>query len=181
MSNEVQETVADIVSEMRRLNPEIFLVSKWCRAPMPNKMRSYADRIEAAAKRGDDVWRAAFAKVTFVVSRQHAKRNLGEQWSMAVAEIMSVCRFPDGALDEYERAFAENARLRAALKPVLEVYPSYEDGTPIQLCDGEVSTDSEYGVSVNGKPIDDHTLAGCLAAVREAQCIYDGSKESEVK
>lgn len=76
--------------------------------------------IVAAAKRVDDAWRAAFAKVTSVVSRQHAKRNLGEQGRRAVDEIMSACRFADGALDEYERAFAENARLRAALKPVLE-------------------------------------------------------------
>lgn len=72
-------------------------------------------------------------------------------------------------------------RYRKALFPVLLVDPSYEDGTPIQLCDGEVCTDSDYGVSVNGKPIDDHTLAGCLAAVREAQRIYNGSGESEVK
>lgn len=75
----------------------------------------------------------------------------------------------------------ENACLLAALKPVLEVALSYEDGELINRDDGEVCTDSEYAVSVNGKPIDDHTLAGCLAAVREAQGIYDGSKESEVK
>ena len=122
MSREASETVADIVSEMRRMNPETFIISKsgLCFDVNPNKMRLYADRIEAAAKRGDDVWRAAFAKITSVVSRQHAKRNLGEQGSRAVAEIMSACRFADGALDEYERAFAENTRLRAALKPVLE-------------------------------------------------------------
>lgn len=106
MKNVNHETISDIVAWIRR----------------HSSVYGYdlADRIEAAAKRGDDVWRAAFAKVTFVVSRQHAKRNLGEQGSRAVAEIMSVCRFPDGALDEYERAFAENAHLRAALKPVLE-------------------------------------------------------------
>lgn len=124
------ETVADIVAEIRRLNPETFLVSKQFRAPMPNKMRSYADRFEEAHK----------------------------------------C--------EVARLLDDNARLMAALKPVLEIYSSYEDGTPIQLCDGEVSTDSEYGVSVNGKPIDDHTLADCLAAVREAQRIYDNCEKA---
>ena len=46
-----QETVADIVAEIRMLNPEKFLVSKWCCEPLPNRMRSYADRIEAALKR----------------------------------------------------------------------------------------------------------------------------------
>ena len=51
MSNERHETVADIVAEMRQLNPETFLVSKWFCEPLPNRMRSYADRIEAAYKR----------------------------------------------------------------------------------------------------------------------------------
>lgn len=78
----------------------------------------------------------------------------------------------------FEREF-ENARLRAALKPALEVALSYEDGELINRDDGEVCTDSEYAVSVNGKPIDDHTLAGCLAAVREAQWIYNGIDESK--
>lgn len=75
----------------------------------------------------------------------------------------------------------ENARLRAALKPVLEVTLSYESGELINWNDGEVCTDSEYAVSVNCKPIDDHTLAGCLAAVRESQRIYKGVEECEVK
>ena len=51
MSEERQETVAYIVAEMRRTNPETFLFSKWCCEQLPNRMRSYADRIEAAAKR----------------------------------------------------------------------------------------------------------------------------------
>ena len=51
MSNGKHETVADIVAEIRMLNPETFLVSKWCCEPLPNRMRSYADRIEAAYKR----------------------------------------------------------------------------------------------------------------------------------
>lgn len=46
-----QETVADIVAEIRRLNPETFISSKWYFGPLPNRMRSYADRIEAAANR----------------------------------------------------------------------------------------------------------------------------------
>lgn len=112
----------------------------------------------SAAKRGDDLWRAAFAKVTSVVSRQHAKRNLGEQGSRAVAEIMSACRFADGALDEYERAFAENARLRAALKPVLEVDCQLDD-----------------------YPTKEAYMAALDNAINEAQRTYNGSGESEVK
>ena len=45
-----QETISDIVAEMRRLNPERFLSTPWYCEPLPNRMRSYADRIEAAAK-----------------------------------------------------------------------------------------------------------------------------------
>ena len=118
MSEERQETVADIVAAMRdesHAGDASFL--EW----VGSKMRSYADRIEAAEKREDSMWRAAFAKIEAVVTLQHAKRNLGEQARRAIAEIMSACRFPDGALDEYERTFEENARLRAALKPVLDI------------------------------------------------------------
>lgn len=118
MSEERQETVADIVAAMRdesHAGDASFL--EW----VGSKMRSYADRIEAAEKREDSMWRAAFAKIEAVVTLQHAKRNLGEQARRAVAEIMSACRFPDGALDEYERAFEENARLRAAQKPVQDI------------------------------------------------------------
>ena len=81
----------------------------------------------------------------------------------------------------YAELREENARLRAALKPMLEVSLLYEDGKEINSGDGEVCTDSEYAVSVNGKPIDDHTLAGCLEAVRYAQRIYDEGWKSEVK
>lgn len=105
MSNVNQETIADIVAWIRR-HASVYGYD-------------LADRIEAAANRGDDVWRAAFAKVTSVVSRQHAKRNLGEQGSRAVAEIMSACRFADGALDEYERAFAAAPELYEALAALL--------------------------------------------------------------
>ena len=119
MSNENQETIEDIVADIRAQNqglPE----DSYALSPQVCDLLSLADRIEAAEKRADDQWRAAFAKIESVVTLQCAKRNLGDKGKRAVAEIMSACRFPDGALDEYERAFAENARLRAALKTVLE-------------------------------------------------------------
>lgn len=100
-------------------------------------------------------------------------------------ETQDILRIIEAAYGRHEVELRglkrENTRLLAALKPVLEVALSYEDGEPIRLDDGEVCTDSEYAVSVNGRPIDDHTLAGCLAAVREAQHVYDESKENEVK
>lgn len=147
MSNEKHETIADIVAQIRA-------VAYIQTAESPSSVLQLADRIEAAAKRGDDVWRAAFAKVTSVVSRQHAKRNLGEQGSRAVAEIMSACRFADGALDEYERAFAENTRLRAALKPVLEVDCQLDD-----------------------YPTKEAYMAALDNAINEAKRIYNGSGE----
>ena len=119
MSDVNNETIADIVADIRAQNqglPE----DSYALSPLVCDLLSFADRIEAAEKRADDQWRAAFAKIEAVVTLQYAKRNLGDKGKKAVAEIMSACRFPDGALDEYERAFAENARLRAALKTVLE-------------------------------------------------------------
>ena len=111
MSNKNQETIADIVAWLRRpIEGENAYLTLW--------REEIAYRIEAAEKRADDQWRAAFAKIESVVTLQYAKRNLGDNGKIAVAEIMSACRFPDGALDEYERAFAENARLRAALEVV---------------------------------------------------------------
>lgn len=123
-TDSTQETVMDVVAEMRK---EAVDRSADASCTMECAiLRHYSDRIEAAAKRGD------------------------------------------------------NPR-RAALKPVLEVALSYEDGEPINRDDVEVCTDSEHAVSVNGKPIDDHTLAECLEAVREAQRIYNGGGESDVK
>ena len=126
MSDVNKETIADIVTEMRHVchNPTLGIktnreesIEKF----LKDMLLEYVCRIEAAYKRSDDQWRAAFAKIEEVVTLQYAKRNIGDKGKKAVAEIMSACRFPDGALDEYERAFAENARLRAALKPVLEL------------------------------------------------------------
>ena len=84
-----QETISDIVAEIRRENPEVFLASPWCYQPMPNKMRSYADRIEAAAKSIEadrDNWRrqaldedaranAATIKESLTVGNASAMRN----------------------------------------------------------------------------------------------------------
>lgn len=69
MSEERPETVADIVAEIRRLNPETFLVSKWCCEPLPNRMRSYADRIEAAMEQEH----AARAQTVGTVDRADAE------------------------------------------------------------------------------------------------------------
>ena len=87
-----QETISDIVAEMRRLNPEKFLSTPWYCEPLPNRMRSYADRIEEAAKR---------------------EREARDE--MARSDIDSVCA-KYGRLVKKLRS--ENERLLSALKPV---------------------------------------------------------------
>ena len=156
MSNERQETIEDIVADIRAQNqglPE----DSYALSPLVCDLLSLADRIEAAEKRADDQWRAAFAKIEAVVTLQYAKRNLGDKGKKAVAEIMSACRFPDGALDEYERAFAENARLRAALKTVLEC--KVMSAMTAEIEPGK----SEY----------------CAAIIEKAQRIYNEGEENQ--
>ena len=157
MSNETNETIADIINEKRTTAREI-------RSGTPNQygrelavmLEAEADRIEAAYKRADDQWHAAFAKIEAVVTLQYAKRNLGDKGRMAVAEIMSACRFPDGALDEFRLTFAENARLSAALKPVLEC--KVMSAMTAEIEPGK----SEY----------------CAAIIEKAQSIYNEGEEN---
>lgn len=135
-----KETIDDIVSEMmdEGLTDASFL--GW----VGTKILHYARRIKAAHLRECEALReernragltarkklaprireleaenaqlrAALAKISAVTMRHYAARDLGDKGRRAIAEIMSACRFPDGALDEYERAFAENDLLRAAM------------------------------------------------------------------
>ena len=101
MNNSKQETIADIVAEIRRNNPETFLASPWCYQPQSNKMRSYADRIEAAYNRERE------AEV------EAARRDIDTV----------ICRY--GRLVKKLRS--ENERLLSALKPVLDAYISQDD------------------------------------------------------
>lgn len=84
-------------------------------------LSSYADRIEEAVKLEAEMFRAALAKIESVVTLQLANLNLGEIGSRAIDEIVSACRSPNGAFDEYERVFEENARLRSSIKTVLDI------------------------------------------------------------
>ena len=114
--------------------------------------------------------RAALAKVTSVVTKHYAARNLGDKGREAVAEIMSACRFPDGALDECARSFAERDRLRAALKPVLECDISNDD--LCGMCAGREYCWPNVGES---RSWCDNKLM--CEAVREAQRIYNESED----
>ena len=92
----MQETIADIVAEIRRQNPEKFLSTPWYCEPLPNRMRSYADRIEAAYNRE----REAEVEV--------ARRDIDT----------IICRY--GRLVKKLRR--ENKRLLSALKPVQDAH-----------------------------------------------------------
>lgn len=111
-----QETISDIVAEMRRPNPEKFLSTPWYCEPLPNKMRSYADRIEAAAKSIEadrDNWRrqaldedaranAATIKESLTVGNTAAMRAALEQ----IHELLSIGGKPDTSMCiRYEAAY----------------------------------------------------------------------------
>ena len=62
MSKAKQETIADIVADIRAQNqglPE----DDYALSPLVCDLLSFANRIEAAAKRADDQWRAALKPV----------------------------------------------------------------------------------------------------------------------
>ena len=94
---EEHETIEDIVSEIRRQN----LASPWCYQPLPNRMCSYSDRIEAAYNRERE------AEV------EMARRDID----------IVICRY--GRLVKKLRS--ENERLLSALKPVLDACISQDD------------------------------------------------------
>ena len=100
MSNERQETVDDIVADIRSENqglPE----DGYALSPLVCDLLSIADRIEAAAKR---------------------EREAGDE--MARSDIDTViCRY--GRLVKKLRS--KNERLLSALKPVLDAYISQDD------------------------------------------------------
>lgn len=89
MSEEKNETVADIVAEIRAKNPEVCYPAEYGGGVVPNEMRALADRIEAAYNR-----LPLFTPEQLTAIAQQGCENF-----------------------DLKR---ENARLRAALRPVLE-------------------------------------------------------------
>ena len=114
MSKKKQETISDIVAEMRVVAREHgFEQSDW------------ADRIEAAYKRltmpTPDQWTEIAKEMCESVLLKRENARLREE---AQRDIDTVS-------DDYGRLArelrAENARLRAALKPVLDLYSHRHD------------------------------------------------------
>lgn len=169
MRNERQESLEDILEESRsgefaRLADRIKAAHfRECEALREERNRAGLTARKKLEPRIRELeaenarLRAALAKISAVTTRHYAARNLGDKGRRAVAEIMSACRFADGALDEYERAFADNARLRAALKPVLECKVR-----------SAMAAETEPGRS-------DY----CANIIEKAQRVYNESNESE--
>lgn len=125
MNTKNQETIADIVAEIRRQNPETFLASPWCYQPLPNKMRSYADRIEAAAKREREAGAGAeqiCGEIGEIVGRESAIAELKRENERIIVDAQRYIETVSGKYGRLVKKLrSENARLREALKYMLEV------------------------------------------------------------
>lgn len=106
MSNE-KETIADIVAEIRRLNPEKFLSTPWYCEQLPNKMRSYADRIEAAVKR---------------------EREAGAEAAQICGEVGEIV---GRATREESSQVGDAAAIREALEALVGVIDNYDSKKPL--------------------------------------------------
>lgn len=194
MSNENQETIADIVRKMRRLADEAERGDCYdLRGLGTDSLRAYADRIEAAHSRFYDKYKEHTNELNRQILVLKREKEISDTYfygydpEEALVAQCSTCRFfykkyshcklhdsltnakykcsgwefktNKECADEYKaeinREFAElraeNARLRAALKPVLEC---------------SMVTDVWQG-------------SRCKDAVREAQHIYNGGGEKQ--
>ena len=94
---EEHETIEDIVAEIRRQN----LASPWCYQPLPNRMCSYSDRIEASGNREPE-------------SEVEVERRDIDTVMLIYGRLVKKLR-------------SENERLLSALKPVLDAGISQDD------------------------------------------------------
>ena len=199
MSNDNQETIADIVREMRKDIAE-GTVGIW--SDFGGEIaRSYADRIEAAEKRFYDKYKEHTDELNRQILVMKREKEMSDTYfcgydpEEALVAQCSTCRFfkkkhshctlndsltnakykcsgwkfktNKECADEYkselnrevEKLRKENARLRAALKPVLEC--KVMSAMTAEIEPGK----SEY----------------CAANVEKAQPIYNELKDVEVK
>ena len=195
MSNENQETIADIVREMRTLGRlDEKSTDKIPRSLQALGLRTYADRVEAAHRRFYDKYKEHTNELNRQILVLKREKEISDTYfcgydpEEALVMQCSTCRFfkkkhshctlkdsltnarykcnewkfkiNKECADEYKaeinREFAElraeNARLRAALKPVLDIVMD--------------SATSDLSMEM---------------AITEAKRIYNENKESEVK
>ena len=138
MINERQETIADVVAKMLEFAETDSQTIG--RDVLRRRIQNFARRFEAAAKRE--------------VAELKSKMNDVVCENEAMRDACGTC----GAKREVAELREDSARLRAALKPVLEVYISQDDNS-VSVYDGRLDA------------------AFALNAVREAKRIYNEGEE----
>ena len=134
MSNENKETIADIVREMRTLGRlDEKSTDKIPRSLQALGLRIYADRIEAAAKHQfRDTTKmipeeVAVSKLETTTPTCEKSSQVGNAAAMreekaSLMQRLEMCQKVNEQQEkEYLALKSENARLRAALKPVLDI------------------------------------------------------------
>ena len=158
MSDERQETISDIVADIRAQNqglPE----DGYALSPLAGDLLSIADRIEAAAKRereagADNEAEIARLKAALVASNDElelARSNSRAMYNRLNAENIRISEMDRETIQGLRE---ENTRLRAALKPVLDAYISQDDPS-VDVYDSRLDS------------------AFALKSVREAKRIYE--------
>lgn len=130
MSNKKKETIPDIIAEIRKKHPAEEYPAEYGGGEVPNKMRLLADRIEAAWNRIEicdrmnreaAIWKEEDAKYKYEIHGKYEGKWLTEDRSeMSKSKQDTIADIVDEINREFEKLRVENARLRAALKPVLE-------------------------------------------------------------
>lgn len=131
MSVESKEIISDIVADIRAQNqglPE----DSYALSPLVCDLLSLADRIEAAAKREREAGadkEAEIARLKAALSASNDKLDLARSNSRAMYHRLNAenIRITEMDRDTIHYLREENARLRAALKPVLDAYISQDD------------------------------------------------------
>ena len=154
MSGKKQETVADIVAEIRAKNPERPYPAEYGGGVVADEMRTLADRIEAANQRDIEKINRLGVRVSDYEAVNAERLQLRRENARLFAEAQ---RDIDTVSDYYGRLVrelrAENNRLRAALRTVLDV-------------------DMSHCINI---------LPRCHEAVREARRIYGAADEPNAR
>ncbi len=103
------ETISDIVAEIREKNPEKCYPAEYGGGVVPDEMRALADRIEAAYRLSQFTPRQLTE-----IAQQAIEFSLLLRENARMKDRLSMCEKIN------EQQDIDNARLRAALKPVLE-------------------------------------------------------------
>ena len=159
MSNEMQETIADIVDDIRAQNqglPE----DSYALSPLVCDLLSLADRIEAVAKRFYDKYKEHTDELNRQILVLKREKEMSDtHFCGGEFKTNKECADEYNASRNHEVAElrAENALLRSALKPVLEC--KVMSAMTAEIVPGK----SEY----------------CAAIIEKAQRIYNECEAKE--